>query len=166
MYTKTGAQGCVLVIITQGFNEVDTINLISILRQAGLCAKSVATTSGLVNGAYGIRLMPDLTFSDLDYLAKTTPVCGVILPENRQSLARLETDPRLHNFLRQVVAQGGQIVMGADGRPFLKKLSIGDFGLFGSNNDGKPSLLLREPGQPVEELARSFILMAEQPSQA
>jgi hypothetical protein len=106
--------------------------------------------------------MPDLTFSDLDYLRKTVSFNVVILPENKQSLARLESDPRLHNFLRHVIATQGRIVAGAEGRHFLKKLSVGVPGLGGSN--GEELLLLpREQGQSVEMFARDLLYWLGQP---
>ena len=163
--TKTLLQRCILTVIAPGFDEADTIKLISILRQAGLCVKSMGMTSGLVSGAYGVCLMPDLTLSDLDSLAKTMTFSAVILPENRQCLARLEADPRLHNFLRQVWSQGGRIVAGAEGRQFLKTISAGDPGLFGSSNGGEPLLLPRDQGQPIEALARDLLHRMGQPAQ-
>lgn len=132
------------------------MSVISILRQAGLCVKSMGMTSGLVSGSYGISLMPDLTLSDLNNLAQTTKFSAVILPESKQCLARLETDPRLHNFLRQVWSQGCQIVVSANGKKFLKKISAGAPGLW-SNNGLPPLLLPREQGQPIEALARDLL---------
>ncbi|MGC1376211.1 MAG: DJ-1/PfpI family protein [Anaerolineales bacterium] len=164
MRTKNAFQRCILTVIAQGFDEAETISLISMLRQAGLCVKSMGMTSGLVSGAYGICLMPDLTLSDLDSLSKMTTFSAVILPENRQCLARLEADPRLHNFLRQVLTQGGCIVAGAEGRQFLKKIPIGDIGLFRSSNGGEPLLLPRDQGQSVETLARDLVFRMGQPA--
>lgn len=82
--------------------------MLSLLRQAGLCVKSVSLTSGLVGGAHGVWLMPDLTLADLDRLTATTSINVVILPEGSQSLARLEADARVHRLLRQVAVRGGQ----------------------------------------------------------
>ncbi len=156
MLTKTALQRCIIIVVAHGFDEAETISLMSILRQAGLCVKSLGMTSGLVNGVHGICLMPDLTLSDLDSLVKTTTFSVVILPENKQCLNRLEADPRLHNFLRQVLAQGCQIVVNAEGRRFLKKTSIADPGLFRGGNGSEP-LLLREQGQSIEALARDLV---------
>ena len=164
MPTKTALQKCILTIIAPGFEEAYTISLISILRQAGLCVKSVGMTSGLVSGAYGVCLVPDLILSDLDSLSKTTTFSAVILPENRQCLSRLEADPRLHNLLQQVCAQGGRIVAGTEGRLFLKTISAGDPGLFGSNNGGELLLLPQDQGQSVEMLARDLLHQMGQPS--
>ncbi len=111
MSAKTVAQNCVLVVMTNGFDETETIAMISVLRQAGLCVKSVGLASGLVGSAHGLWIMPDLTLSDLDDWMKTKFIRLVILPENEQSLARLEIDPRIHKILRHVVAQKGQIAV-------------------------------------------------------
>lgn len=154
---KIATKECVLAIITNGFEEVDTINLISILRRAGLCVKSMGITSGLVSGAHGICLMPDLTFSDLDFIAKTNSPCVIILPEDKQCLSKLEADPRLHNFLRQILAQGNHIVVGIQGKRFLRKISVGDPRLFGSNSGAESLLLPWDQGQPVESLARNLV---------
>ncbi len=157
MPAKIAPKEYVLTIITNGFEEVDTINLISILRRAGLCVKSIGITSGLVSGAHGICLMPDLTFSDLDFIAKMNSSCIIILPENRQCLSKLEADPRLHNFLRQTLRQGNQIVVGVQGRRFLKKISVGDPNLLGSNSGAESLLLPWDQGQSVASLARDLV---------
>ena len=165
MSIKTTSQTCVLSIVAPGFDETETVSLISTLRQAGLCVKSVGATSGLVSGVYGICLMPDLTFSDLDCLTKTVTFGTVILPENRQCLARLESDPRLHNLIRQVLAAGGRIVAGAEGRQFLRKISIGVPGT-GSSSGIESLLLLREQGQSIEAFARDLLYSMGQPVRA
>lgn len=165
MSAKNIAQICVLTVISHGFDEMETIHLISTLREAGLCIKIVAATNGLVSGTYGVCLMPDLTFSDLDSLSKTVTFSVVILPENKQCLNKLESDPRLHNFLRHIASAGGRIVVGAEGRQFLKKLSVGVPGS-GSNNDHEPLLLPREQGQSVEAFARDLMFWMGQPLRA
>ena len=166
MTAKITFQECILVVITQGFDEAGTVTLISTLRQAGLCVKSLAMTNGLIDGTYGICVMPDLTLSDLDNLSKTTVVRAVILPESEQCLARLEVDPRLHYFLRKVLSLGGNIVVNAAGRRFLRKTSVGDPSLLESNSGGEPLLLSWDQGQPVDELVHSFLHKVGQPSHA
>lgn len=110
---------CVLIITVHGFDEAETIGLICTLRRAGLCVKSAGVTSGLVSGAHGIFIMPDLTFSDLE--AKANSFGMVILPENKHCLSKLESDPRLHSFLRRLLSEGGLVVAGVEGRQFLRK---------------------------------------------
>jgi len=154
---KNVAQSCVLVIMTNGFDETETISIISILRQAGLCVKSVGLASGLVGSAHGLWLMPDLTLSDLDDLVKTKFVRMVVLPENEQSLARLEIDPRIHKFLSQVVAQKGQIAVGPRGMQLLKAASTQGNRLDNEKLDYASCLLIQKPGQSPEVFAHDLV---------
>ncbi len=152
---------CVLVIIADGFDENETIAYLSLLRQAGLCVKVVGLTSGLVDSRHGVRLMPDLTLTNLDDLADTTFISMVILPEGGQSLSRLESDPRVHRLLHRVVAQRGVIATSRDGLRVPRAAAVwGDVAELG--DDGAP-VLLREPGQSLETFAHYLVRKLRQP---
>jgi hypothetical protein len=161
--TKNALQRCILVVVATGFEEAETVALISILRQSGLCIKSVGMTSGLVSGAYGLCLMPDLTLTDIDRLAETMSVSAVILPENKRCLTRLEADPRLHNLLKWAIAQKSIIAVGPEGVRFLRTVAAGDIGRMRSSNGDEPLLLRREPGESIEALAHDLARRLEQP---
>ncbi len=166
MTTKTALQECILVIIANGFDELSTITLITSLRQAGLCVKSLGMTNGLTNGAYGICLMPDLTIANLENTARATLFRAVILPESEQCLAKLEVDPRLHYFLQRLLSQGGQIRVNSAGRQFLKKISVGDpLGVLESNKGDEPLLLSRDQGQSIDLFTRDILHRMGQPAQ-
>ncbi len=156
MFKDSNPKRCALIVIADGFEETETFVFLSFLRRAGLCVKSVGLTSGLVSSAHGVRLMPDLTFSDLDSLTRTTAISAIILPEGRKSLDKLETDPRVHRLLRQVVAQSGQIVTGRDGLrvPRVAAVWAGERGE--SNDNHRMPVLLREPGQSLEAFAQEL----------
>jgi hypothetical protein len=149
-------QTCVLVIVADGFEETQTVMTLSLLRQAGLCVKSVGLTSGLIGGAHGVRLMPDLTFTELDRL--TTSIRLVFLPSGRQSLTRLEADPRVHRLLRRVVAQQGQIVTGPEGLRVSRAAALW-VSASGEDvdDDQRTPVLLRDPNQPPEVFTRELI---------
>jgi hypothetical protein len=154
---KNVAQNCVLVVMVDGFDEAETIAIISILRQAGLCVKSVGLSSGLVGSAHGLWLMPDLTLSDLDDLVKTKFISMVVLPENDQSLARLEIDPRIHKFLGQVAAQRGQIAVGPRGMQFLKAASTQNNGVNNDSLEYTSCLLIQKSDQSTENFAHDLV---------
>lgn len=163
MITKAANQRCVLIIIADGFEEVDTIVWLSGIRQAGLCVKSVGLTSGLVSGVHGIWLMPDLLLADLDHLLKTTGISLVILPRGEQSLARLEADPRVHKLLHQVVEQGGQIVTTSEGLP-ISQTAVAWDNVSGDTDDGQNGLiLLHDPAISLEAFAQDLIRRLLQP---
>jgi putative intracellular protease/amidase len=158
-------QRCVVVIVADGFEETETIILLSLLRQAGLCVKSVGLTSGSVSSAHGVQLVPDLTLADLDCLSNTTIISVVILPEGKQSLSRLEADPRVHRLLRQVIAQRGQIVTSCEGLRVLRAARVGIDEPKECIDGQRMPVLLREPRQPLETFVRDLIRRLKQPLQ-
>jgi putative intracellular protease/amidase len=145
------------MIIADGFKETETIILLSALRQAGLWVKSVGLTSGLIGGAHGVWLMPDLTLADIDHLLKSTTISLVVLPEGRQSLVRLKTDPRVHQLLRQVVAQQGQIVTSPEGLQVSRAAAVWVDESGGVDGDQKTPILLRDPAESLEAFAQGLI---------
>jgi putative intracellular protease/amidase len=154
---------CALVVIADGFEETEATVFISLMRQAGLYVKSVGLTSGLISSARGVWLMPDLTLTDLDLLINSTPVSVIILPEGKQSLAKLEADPRLHRVLRQVVAQRGKIVTSQEGLRVLRAAALWASEPGTADDVRKSSVLLREPGQSVETFAQDLTRRLTQP---
>jgi len=155
---RHSSRQCALMIIADGFEEITTIVTISALRQAGLCIKSVGLTSSFVNGAHGVEVMPDLSITDFPQLINTTPINLVILPEGKQALARLETDPRVHQLLRQVVAQQGQVVTTAEGLGVLRAAAVWlkEFPERDGDHQGMPVYLYDQKKSP-ETLAQDLI---------
>ncbi len=160
LYTKNSS--CAIVIIADGFEETDTIITLSLLRQAGLCVKSVGLTSGLIGSVCGVRLMPDLVLADLDHLNNGVHISVAILPEGRQSLLRLEADPRVHRLLRRVVAQRGQIVTGPEGLRVPRAASLWVSNL-GEDYGSRLPVLLRDPNQPTQVFIRELIQKLKEP---
>ncbi len=74
MSTKNTDQRCTLLIIADGFEEAEAVTILSALRQAGVCIKCVGLTSGLIGGAHGVWVRPDLTMADLDQAANTLSI--------------------------------------------------------------------------------------------
>lgn len=163
MLAEDVTQRCVLLIIADGFEELEAIVVLSTLRQAGLCVKTVGLTSGLVGGAHGVWLMPDLTLADIDLLTVSSSISLVVLPEGRQCLAKLEADPRVHKLLRQVVAQRGQIVTGPEGLGVPRAAAVwinrpGEIG-----DDQNAPVLLRDSQQSPEVFTQDLIRRLRDP---
>lgn len=159
MSAKAVSHGCALLLLVDGYNEVEAVTILTQLRQAGVCIKSVGLTNGLAGGAHGVWLMPDLTLADLDRLNPSESVPLVILPLGGQGLGRLEADPRVHKLLHRVIAQGGRIAVDTNGRQLLRAIQIGWNGL----SESRASILLREPGQSTEDFAEHLARQLEQP---
>jgi putative intracellular protease/amidase len=135
--------------MADGFDETGAVAILTTLRQAGLCVKSVGLTRGPVNGVHGVSLVADLTLADLERCYAGS-VDAVILPEGEQGLARLENDPRVHRLLRQVVAGGGWVAIGAEGMRVARAAGVwaGESG---------SQVLLRTPEQSDEAFTQALI---------
>jgi hypothetical protein len=157
LFVKDTNQKSVLVVIAEGFNEIEAIVFLSLLRQAGLCVKTVGLTSGLISSAHGVWLMPDLTLADLDRSTDAISVSAVILPGGGRSLSQLETDPRVHRLLRRVVAQQGQIVTGREGLRIPRAAAVWASELGESDDEPGLPVLLRPPDQSLEAFIRDLI---------
>jgi putative intracellular protease/amidase len=146
----------VLILIADGFEETETITWLSLVRQAGLCIKSVGLTRGLVSGAHGISLKPDLALAELEPWLNTTAIRAVVLPGGGPSLARLEADPRTHRLLRWVMEQGGQIIANPEGMPMVQAVARRGNEI-GEIDAGPRLLLVGEPHQAPEVLVQDLI---------
>lgn len=152
MSTRSAGERCALVVISDGFEEVETVTILTAMRQAGLCVKTVGLTSSPVHGAHGVCLVADMTLADLN--SRVGAIDALILPQGKQSLARLETDPRAHRLLRQVVDRGGRIATGIDGLRLVRMAGARGGEVCG---EGCGQVLLRAPGQSAEAFAQELI---------
>ncbi|HHX13552.1 MAG TPA: DJ-1/PfpI family protein [Clostridiales bacterium] len=60
----------VLVHLAEGFEEVEALTVVDLLRRAGIDCKTVSVTGRLpVNGAHGVQVTADLLFDQADYKA-------------------------------------------------------------------------------------------------
>jgi hypothetical protein len=157
LITRDSRQSCALIIIADGFEEPEVIGWLSALRQAGLCIKSVGLTGGLIGGAHGIWLMPDLALADLEPLLNTTIINLIILPDGGQSLNRLEADPRIHKLLHRIAEQQGQIVTGPEGIKILQAAAVWSSEMKEINDASETSVLLRNWEKPFEIFAQDLI---------
>ncbi len=115
----------VLLVMTDGLEETESVGILCKLRQAGLCVKSVGLTSGLVTGAHGISLKPDMTLADLTAEAPDILVAKlIILTERKRGISQLETEPRLHHLLRQTLIQGGCVAINQVSQRIMKAIDV------------------------------------------
>jgi DJ-1/PfpI family protein len=114
-----------LLVMTDGLEETEAVEILCKLRQTGLCIKSVGLTSGLVKGAHGISLKPDLTLADFE--ADSLDIHAVkliVLTERNSGISQLETEPRLHHLLRHTLVRGGCVAMNQGGQRIMKAIDV------------------------------------------
>lgn len=92
----------VLVPLAEGFEEIEAVTVIDLLRRAGIEVVTAGLDSGPVAGAHGIVVAPDTTLDAvLDHAFDM-----IALPGGMPGAANLAADTRLSAFLRRLADDG------------------------------------------------------------
>ncbi len=138
----------ILVLVASGFEEADVSAVTRALRRSGLAVALVGLAAGPVRGAYGLSLMPDRSFSEVEAQAPR----AVALPGGVQGIRQLATDPRVHRLLHQVVDQGGYVVALSAAAAILRTAGVVHLdkpGSVASPGEQTPSLRVWREGQVI-----------------
>jgi protein deglycase len=93
----------VLVPLAEGFEEIEAVTMIDLLRRAGVEVVTAGLAPGPVTGSHGISLAPDTDLGSV--LDQQFDMAA--LPGGMPGAANLAADPRLVAFLRQLADHGG-----------------------------------------------------------
>ncbi len=92
----------ILVPLGHGFEEIEAVAIIDVLRRAELDVVVGALEPGPVEGGHGIRLLADATLDELDLDGFT----AVVLPGGLGGAQRLRADERVLGLVRRLAAEG------------------------------------------------------------
>lgn len=85
------------IFLAEGFEEIEALTTIDVMRRAGMDIKSVSITSSKdVTGAHGITVKADLTFKEADYGNSE----WLILPGGMPGATNLASDQALCDLLK------------------------------------------------------------------
>jgi putative intracellular protease/amidase len=161
MDIKYPSKSFVLIIITESFDEVEAISILVALREAGIYTKTIGLTSGLITGLHGIPIMPDYALINLSNQIDMSTINVIILPGTNRSFTKLESDPRIHRLLRQIIAKHGIIATNTQGKTMLKRI-LGQDQL--AQETINHQILLRAPqSQTVDTFAQIITRRLERP---
>jgi 4-methyl-5(b-hydroxyethyl)-thiazole monophosphate biosynthesis len=93
----------VLVPLAEGFEEIEAVAIVDVLRRAGLEVTTASLAEGPVTGSHGIVLQPDAALADVD--AGSYDV--VVLPGGMPGTIHLMEDERVLAAVRTLHARGG-----------------------------------------------------------
>jgi hypothetical protein len=110
--------------MADGVDEIEVVNVMSHLRDAGLCVKSLGVAGGLVEGKHGIMILPDATLVDFRHVIEPAIFDLLVLPGDQRHVQRLRHDPRIYDLVQQVVTSGGLVAM-RKGTHYLAKDALG-----------------------------------------
>lgn len=92
----------VLIPLAPGFEELEAVTVIDLLRRAQIEVVCAGLSNGPVKGSRGTVLVPDTTLDD----ALTRDYDMVVLPGGQPGATNLENDTRLRGLLKRMAAAG------------------------------------------------------------
>ncbi len=92
----------ILIPLAEGFEEIEAVALIDILRRADLSVTTAGLADRRVLGAHGIALEADTTLAELDSGA----IGAIVLPGGMPGTRYLAADERLLDLIRRLHAAG------------------------------------------------------------
>lgn len=95
----------ILVPLANGFEEIEAINVIDILRRGEVDVVTAGLKEGLVEGSHKIKVLPDTTLDKIDY----RDFDGLVLPGGAPGFINLGNDERILNMIRKM-DKAGKIV--------------------------------------------------------
>lgn len=102
MNSPTAPAARVLVLCADGFEEIELVTVVDVLRRAGLAVLLASPTGGSLRGAHGLRIDSEARWSELhggDFAA-------LVLPGGMENARTLERDPDALRLLREGDAAG------------------------------------------------------------
>ncbi len=91
----------VLVILAPGFEEIETVTVVDILRRAGARVTLAATEEGALEGSRGVKVLPDCLLDD----AADEDFDMVFLPGGQPGTSNLQADGRVRDILEKMHAE-------------------------------------------------------------
>ncbi len=92
----------ILVPMAEGFEEIEFVTVVDILRRAGLDVITAGLKEGLVEGSHKIKAMPDTTLDKI----KPEEFDAVVLPGGSPGFINLKNDQRVLRLLRDMNKSG------------------------------------------------------------
>ena len=89
----------ILVPLAEGFEEIESVTPIDILRRAGLDVITAGIAKGPVQGSHGIRITPDAYLDDI----KLDDIDVLVLPGGYPGYVNLEKDERIIRMISEMI---------------------------------------------------------------
>jgi 4-methyl-5(b-hydroxyethyl)-thiazole monophosphate biosynthesis len=92
----------ILVPLAAGFEEIEAVTIVDVLRRAGLDVTVAGLAPGPVTGSHGIAVIPDADLGALDAAAFTM----IVLPGGMAGTRNLMSDERVLALVRRLSSEG------------------------------------------------------------
>lgn len=95
----------IAIMIADGFEEIEALTPVDVLRRAGLDARTVAVGSKVAVGSHGIAVVCDMTADEVNLDELTM----VVFPGGMPGALNLDASPYADKFIDAVKKNGGRI---------------------------------------------------------
>ena len=92
----------VLVPLAEGFEEIEAVTIIDVLRRANIDVVVAGLKPGAVTGSHGIRIDTDIALED----ARSEDYTLIALPGGMPGADHLDQDPRVRRLVQEMAAVG------------------------------------------------------------
>ena len=92
----------VLVPLAEGFEEIEAIAIVDLLRRAGIEVRTAALADREVTGSHDITVLADARLDEVD----AGDYDMIVLPGGMPATTHLKSDPRIARLLRQFAESG------------------------------------------------------------
>ena len=92
-------------MIADGFEEIEALTPVDLLRRAGLDARTVAVGSKVAVGSHGIAIVCDMTADEV----KLDELTMVVFPGGMPGSLNLDASPYTDKFIEAVTKNGGKL---------------------------------------------------------
>lgn len=95
----------VIVLLAEGFEEVEALAPVDIMRREGIDVKTVGIAGIEVRGAHGITVRADMTADEVN----EAEVSAVVFPGGMPGSLNLDASPYADEFIAAAIMNGGHI---------------------------------------------------------
>lgn len=93
----------ILVPLLEGFEEIEAITIIDVLRRAELPVVVAGDRAGPVRGAHGVDVSAEVALSDV----RAAELRAIVLPGGMPGAQNLAENPRVQGLIKEVAGAGG-----------------------------------------------------------
>ncbi len=86
-----------LIFLASGFEEIETVTIVDVLRRAGVTVTVAGLSSGVTEGAHGIKIVPDKNIDTV----KIDDFDAIIVPGGNPGYKNLRSDPRVISMVKE-----------------------------------------------------------------
>lgn len=112
----------VFILIASQFDETAVVTCLDQMRAQGIGVSLVGLLAGLLPGAFGLVVRPDLTLAEL--MPMVWPADDkvlIVIPGGWESAALLLSDPRVHEVCTAVGQAGGYVAVFAPAQQLFRQ---------------------------------------------